>query len=246
MSILSACRGLSGRACSGIARPRFLGHVFSLCIALATSQLFAQQSVPANDGNVYLERYAKQLTLLQQSRFSFSGSLTRSTPKLGWVATWENSGTVRVSARCKSFHCTSAATLTKAKEAKTPDYLGIRERLVTPAVFLDVSILEERAPSMPRKRFSVDVKGKSSDDEWANEMGRNEFGILLGYVLCDEDRKSLLAVSRGAPSELLTDKASDSMSLSGFLVKHEDMEVRTCSAQWLIPWSSDCRCYGRA
>ena len=178
-----------------------------------------------NDGNVYLEGYAKQLTLLQEAHFSFSGYFTRSTPRLGLVATWETRGTVSVSAKRKSFHCTRASTLTRARDYKTPEYLGVREDLVTPDTLLNVTVLSDAADS-PKKRFSVESKTKISDDEWAKEMGRHELGILLGYVPFEDDGKSLLAVSRVAPSELLTDRAFDSKSLSGFLVKNEGIEIR--------------------
>src|SRR6478735_8742488 len=121
----------------------FLWPMLSLATVLATTQLFAQQSVPRNDENDYLERYAKQLALLQEARFSFSGYLTRSTPKLGIVARWDAGGTISVSSKRKSFHCTRASTLTSARGHKTPEYLGACEDLVTPDTLLTVNVLSD-------------------------------------------------------------------------------------------------------
>ena len=231
MSAFRTAEDFTGILFPRIIPPYFLLVQLFLCSAVATTPLFAQQSAPPDEKQFYVNKYAEQLALLQEARFTFSGYFTRSTPSKGMIARWESSGTVRVSAARKSLHCTAAATLAEFPDEPefAPQDLEVEELLVTPDTFLSISVakgLDSLDTSTSAERFHVDTKKQIREDEWCHALVHRELGIFLGYAPMDCEGKSLLAISRLAPCDLLRNQILDAKSLSGFLAKPDELEIR--------------------
>lgn len=184
----------------------------------------SQQTPSQKQAQIYLEKYAEQLAPWKEVRFTYSGYTTRSTPSEGLVAKWESSGDFRLSAARKSFHFTSPSKLAELtdKPDMTPQDLGIEECLVTPDTCLRLGIVKDKRG----ESVSVEIKQRRQDDEWSDELSRHPLAMLVGYVPCQCESRSLLNIARSASCQNLAEQDLDSTRLSGFLAQCDDLQIR--------------------
>lgn len=190
---------------------------------LATNRLEAEEDRGSLDQTQrYLEKYSQLLAQLQEARFKYVGTRTRSTPKEGVAGRWEDSGTMSVSAAQRSYHLTSVANRIHPGH----EDLGGTEDLATPKRYLEISIpTEDRVASGPGG-YGVSTLPQVRGDEWTKLADDHPLGVLLGFARLGGEEQSLLAICELAAREWLPDEVVDSKHLVGFVAKSEALEVR--------------------
>jgi hypothetical protein len=199
-------------------------RAFILALALAIGIIAVRPchaEQPVSEAERYLAKYAEMVKTLQEVKFDFTGSSTRSTATEGLAGAWKNKGTIHVSESLKSFHSVTNATLAMAGEPPTD--LGISELLVTPAEIRDVSISNDGRALPNDNGFTVNLNTKPRGDEWAEQVANSEFGILFGLApIGDQGAMSLLTASRTANLE----SVQDSKGLRGLKAKGKDATIQ--------------------
>jgi hypothetical protein len=149
-----------------------------LVTALAVERLRAEEKAAAADETVrYVESYEQFVKLLQEAKFDYASTQTRSTPRLGVAGRWEQKGTLRVSAARRAFHLSSTA----ARMHPANEDLGGTEVLATPKRYFEISIPSKRDPEAAKNQYGVTTLLQLQGDEWKEQVDRNELGVLIGY-----------------------------------------------------------------
>jgi len=196
---------------------------FVMVAAFAAGQVTAaDQAGPADETDRYIEKYAQFVGLLQESKFDYAGTKTRSTPTKALAGQWQLAGTLRVSAARRSFHLTSTCELQFPKREE----IGGNEDLATPKRYLEVFIPNARHLARPGWHYGVTTLPQVRGDEWIKRVEEHELGALLGYKQLGGEEKSLLEICRSGPREFLSDVVVNGKHLKGFVAKSDALEVR--------------------